>query len=153
MDKKDILKKVIEALEKEIHNLKESVGTIHRTAVEAPGAMESHSDTTKSQMQSLEAKTSEDVFSKEHELKTLRRFIPSDAGEKIEIGSLFEVEERGKRSTFFLLEGGAGIKIGECTVITPRAPLGRAFLGKKKGEKIIVELPSGIREYRIRNIF
>ena len=153
MDKKDILKKVIEELEKEVRGLKKSVGTIHKTGVEAPGAMESHSDTTKSQMQNLEAKTNEDLLSKERELETLRRFVPNNSSEKIEIGSLFETEEKGKKSTLFFLEGGAGIRVLECTVITPRSPLGRAFMGKKKGDKIIVELPAGSREYGVINIF
>ncbi len=153
MDKKDILKKFIEGLEKEVRNLKKSIGMIHKAGVEAPSAMESHSDTTKSQMQNLEAKTNEDLFSKERELETLRHFTLNDSFEKIEIGSLFEVEEEGKQSTFFFLKSGAGIKVGECRVITPRAPLGRAFLGKKKGEKVIIEPPAGRREYTITNIF
>lgn len=159
MNKKEILKKVIDEIEKEIRGLKRSIGGIHDAAVEAPSAMESHSDTTKSQMQGLEAKASEDLSSKERELKTLRRFVPNDAGERIEIGSLFEIEEKGKKSIFFFLEGGAGIKIAVkegpevlCAVITPRAPLGRAFLGKKKGEKVIMELPAGRREYTITDI-
>ena len=139
--------------EKETQGLKRNVGDIHGAVVEAPNTMESHSDTTKPQTQSLKVKISEDLFFKERELKTLRRFIPKDSAEKIEIGSLFEVEEKGKKSAFFFLEGRAEIKITirenptvSGVVITPRAPLGRTFLGEKKVEKVIAELPAGRRE-------
>ncbi len=71
-------------------------------------------------------------------------------GKKIDIGSKVIVAEGNKRHTYLI--------VGEWEAdprekkISHNSPLGKALVGKKEGEEVVVEAPSGRIIYKIVSI-
>lgn len=66
------------------------------------------------------------------------------------VGSSIVVEWDGREKTFTIVgPAEADPKQGK---ISNESPLGHAFLGKHTGETVEVEVPDGVRSYRIKNI-
>ncbi len=73
--------------------------------------------------------------------------IDEQHGGAINLGSTFIVSVKGMEKTFSLVgENEANPMEGR---ISNASPLGRAFLGRKEGEGVKVEVPSGTMEYTI----
>lgn len=73
MNKKALLASTILELEKQKNNLTASVETTHQIAVEAPGAMQSHSDTTKAQTHILADNLRNLLAEKERAIAVLKK--------------------------------------------------------------------------------
>ncbi len=73
----------------------------------------------------------------------------------IGLGAVVEVEEEEGGRTLFLAPAGAGEELqvadgdGFLSVITPNSPVGRALLGKRKGDTVEVTVAGEIRELTI----
>ena len=70
--------------------------------------------------------------------------------EHVQIGSTVSVESGDGAETFTIV-GSAEAKPGEVR-ITNQSPVGRALLGKRKGDKIVVRVPAGDFSYKIVSI-
>ncbi|HXK39686.1 MAG TPA: hypothetical protein VJ837_02545 [Candidatus Paceibacterota bacterium] len=137
VDKNRLLRSVIGEIDGQIRKSEVQLKNILRRANEAPGAMQSHSDTDKNlygrqaggQREAIEAMRRERA---ETELVSLER------AESVAVGSLVTVKEGKSAHRYFLLPGGGGIKLrgerGEITVVTPQTPLGTALLNKRAGD-------------------
>lgn len=70
------------------------------------------------------------------------------------LGVVLEVEDEDeKRTTYFMTPHGGGTKLaGGVHVITPKAPLGRAFLGKREGDEAEVIVAGKSRSLTIVSI-
>lgn len=68
----------------------------------------------------------------------------------VQIGSTIEVKTNGKSKSFTIV--GSEEADPANSKISNESPLGRAFLGKKAGETIEVETPSGKADYKIIDI-
>ena len=68
----------------------------------------------------------------------------------VQIGSTVSVESGDGKETFTIV-GSTEAKPGEGR-ISNESPVGRALLGKKKGEKVIVKVPAGDFTYKITSI-
>ena len=66
------------------------------------------------------------------------------------IGSTLTVEKDGAEKTFTIV--GSEESKPEENKISNESPLGKAFLGKRAGEKVKVETPGGEAEYEIISI-
>lgn len=68
----------------------------------------------------------------------------------IQIGSTFTVEVNDKKKEFTIVGGQEADPLqGK---ISNESPLGQAFLGKKKGDKVEVKIPAGIQYYKILKV-
>ncbi len=78
--------------------------------------------------------------------------ISSDntSGEFVSIGSKIEVEVNGQKREYIIV--GAQEADPLARKISNESPLGKAFLGKAKGDRVDVEVPSGIQSYKIISI-
>jgi transcription elongation GreA/GreB family factor len=67
------------------------------------------------------------------------------------LGSLVTVEEDGAVSLLFLAPAGGGARLagGSVQVVTPRSPVGQAFLGKVEGDEVSVVLAGRTRAMQI----
>ena len=65
----------------------------------------------------------------------------------VSIGSTVEAEKDGQRRKFTIV--GSNEAKPEAGFISNESPLGRACLGKKTGDKVLVSTPSGKAEYTI----
>ena len=68
----------------------------------------------------------------------------------IDIGTTFVVELNGQEKTFELV-GSTEANPMEGR-ISNESPLGQAFIGHKTGESVEVELPVGVKQYKIKKI-
>lgn len=71
-------------------------------------------------------------------------------GDTVEIGSHIVVSANGKKKEYTIV--GAQEANPVEGRISNESPLGSAFLGGKKGQKITVVLPSGPQEYKIEEL-
>ncbi len=72
------------------------------------------------------------------------------SGGVVDIGSTLDVEINGNARTFSIV--GAQEADPMNGKISNQSPLGSAFLGKKKGDKVIVNVPAGEQEYKIKSV-
>jgi transcription elongation factor GreA len=73
--------------------------------------------------------------------------ITTGGGGTIELGSFIVVKVKGEKREYTIV--GAQEADPASGRISNESPLGNAFLGRKKGDKVIVELPAGEQEYKI----
>jgi transcription elongation GreA/GreB family factor len=160
MTKQKLLQHVVEALTQERRNTERSLEAARSAAIEAPGAMQSHSDTTKSQMSRLSEEMQRSIDEKDLALRALNALmysgLPSNV-EAVKVGSVVEVRDgRNERAIYFILPAGGGIKVvdGDRTilVVTPRAPLSVALLGKRRGETVKLQIGPRHRELTVVDI-
>lgn len=68
----------------------------------------------------------------------------------VHIGSTIEVSKGAANFTFTIV--GPNEADPTKGFISNESPLGKAFLGKKEGEKVVVDIPSGKANYKIEKI-
>ncbi len=73
--------------------------------------------------------------------------ITTGGGGKVELGSFIIVKVKGEKREYTIVGGQeADPSSGR---ISNESPLGSAFLGRKKGDTVIVDLPAGEQEFKI----
>jgi transcription elongation GreA/GreB family factor len=90
-------------------------------------------------------------------LTALEKFHPGPfpPNALIGLGAVVEIEEEEGGRTLFLAPAGAGEELqvpdgdGFLSVITPNSPVGRALLGKRKGDSVEVTVAGEVRELSI----
>lgn len=147
MTKRELLQCVIEALTQKIENAKQSLETAQQAAKEAPGAMQSHSDTTKWQM-SRRAEAMQSSIAETQQalsvLKSIRDHPPTIT--KSSGYAIVEIENLndGSRAKYFLLPAGGGdtyeMEGEKITVITIGSPMARALIGTIAGDEVEVKM-------------
>jgi len=159
MNKKILINKIIQHLRKKRMEIEVNLKGAFRAAAEAPGPMESHSDTIKSQMHTLVENLNDQLDENKQAIKTLEDFSESQQSDEIRVGSLVEVREGGKQVFYFILpvSGGAEVKDEDkkqtVMVITPHAPLSTALMNKKIGEKVRFQTHFINKELEVINIW
>lgn len=160
MDKKALIEKVVEKLQKEVLELEANITSMHQAAIEAPGAMQSHSDTTKFQMNALKDDIEKQLSTKNRELEILEKFeiMPVPSSKEIQSGSVVKIKDGEKEINYLFLEGGSGIHIEDESgnrfiVVGENSPMGKVLAGKKVGDEIVTQFGSKEREINIVDIW
>lgn len=83
-------------------------------------------------------------------LKNLTIIDTNSKKDEITMGSNITAENNGARKQYTIVSFNEADP--SCGKISNESPLGMAFLGKKRGENIIVNTPKGEVEYKIINI-
>ncbi|MHB9019488.1 MAG: transcription elongation factor GreA [Minisyncoccota bacterium] len=68
----------------------------------------------------------------------------------VRVGSTVDVSKSGKKMKFFII--GSNETNPDEGYISNESPLGKAFLGKKSGDSVSVQVPSGKVEYKILSV-
>ena len=159
MNKKTIIRGVIDELERQKNELETGLKSAEEAALESPGAMQSHSDTTKSQMHTLAMNIKNMAKQKETAIGSLNKLMDSEKiFDSVKEGALVETEGEDGEKNFYIIapEGGAGATIirEDATIIsiTLATPLGTALSGKTAGETAILKTKAGERKIKIINI-
>jgi transcription elongation factor GreA len=92
------------------------------------------------------------IFELEDMLKDVEIIEKSHtAGSIIKVGSTIEASKDGKKSKFFIV--GSNEANPADGFISNESPLGRSFLGKKKGDVVLIHLPTGKKvEYKVLSV-
>lgn len=145
--KKALISLVITSVEKKIENLEESINHTNDGINDAPGANQSHSDTTKSQLTPVletAVKSYEILMEDLKRLKSFSRTKEITNGE-ITLGALVVVKKQHNQDRYIILPGGSGVKVvfenNTYICITPTSPLTKLLIGKKVGS--MIHLPHG----------
>jgi len=139
MDKVNILKAVIVALEEDLRRQLKGQESAAEGATHAEAKAETKWDTCGLEQSYLARGLAQQFEVLAGQLEELRAFSPANfTNRPIGVGALVETEMDGERAHSFLLNCGGGTEICvencQITVITPESPVGGAFLGKKQGD-------------------
>lgn len=85
----------------------------------------------------------------EHILNTSELFVSSHGQQTVSVGARVTVEIIGSSKTKEYMIVGAQEADPVAGKISNESPLGRAFLGRKKGDIVEVDVPAGKQRYRI----
>ncbi|MCL5733872.1 MAG: GreA/GreB family elongation factor [Patescibacteria group bacterium] len=157
MNKNNLISSVIKELTSQLSELKSSYQSARQASNEAPGAMQSHSDTTKFQMDQIARNIEKDIKDKERAVVEIKNLLDKPSLLKTSrtagFGSLVFAEINRKKNHFFILPGGSGIHIKpDILVVSPPAPVAIALMGKTAGEAFDVSLPAGMTSIKIIDI-
>jgi transcription elongation GreA/GreB family factor len=75
-----------------------------------------------------------------------------DADDGIETSALVEVEQDGRRTRYFIVPAGGGLRLGAVQTLATTSPLGRALLGLSAGDEAEVATPQGTRTVTILSV-
>jgi len=80
--------------------------------------------------------------------------IESAAGDKVSLGSIVVVqdEKTGESLTLQIVAPAEATVLEDPMRISDESPLGNALLGRKEGDKVKVDTPSGKKRYRILSV-
>lgn len=90
------------------------------------------------------------IFELEETVKRAIIIVEPQGGDTVQVGSTVTVKRDGKSATYVIV--GSNESKPEEGKISNESPLGRAFLGRKAGEKVEVNTPAGKASYEIVKI-
>ena len=147
MNKQKLLQRVIEVLTQKGKSAEQSLETTRQAAIEAPGAMQSHSDTTKWQMSRRAEAMERSIFETQQALGMLKHLM--DHPPTISKGSNFAIIEvanldNGSKAKYFLLPAGGGdtyeVDGEKVTALTMGAPMARVLIGTIAGDEVEMKI-------------
>lgn len=157
MTKKNLIERLLINLEEEAESLRNSAESARQAAIDAPGAMQSKSDTTKSQMSRLAENLSSLYHQTQRSISALREIDTSRTCKVVEIGAIVKIKEGQNEDYYFILPpgcGGQSIKLEkqEVNTIAVNSPMAQVLLNKKAGDVVKVKVPAGLRVFRVIEI-
>jgi transcription elongation GreA/GreB family factor len=158
MNKKQLLKKIVEALRKNLEMLHKAARASHAEATHESSKAENKYDTRGLEAAYLaggQARQAKEILDSiaTYESLTARDFGPN---EPIELCAVVEMESDAAKAWFFIgpKNGGLELKVGsrEVTVITPQSPLGQNLIGKKTGDRWAAKIGGSISRYNVISV-
>lgn len=159
VQKELFIKKVLEKIDSEIAELENGARSNHKASVDAPGAIQSHSDTSKFQSKVAEENIEQIISKRKSQRAAIEEMKIPDAVNDSGMGTFVLVEDDGIEKRYAILPGGAGIEIwdGEdldlYTVITPETSIGKALMGKRPGDKAIFRIGKKEKQIVIKKVW
>ncbi|MBI3046625.1 MAG: transcription elongation factor GreA [Candidatus Harrisonbacteria bacterium] len=151
MDKQYLTKERLEELKTELADLKVrrriEVGERLKKAKEL-GDLSENSEYFEAREEQAQVETR--IGELEDMIKNSEIIEKTRAGATVSIGATIQAEKDGQRRKFTIV--GSNEAKPEEGLISNESPLGRAFLGKKAGDKVQVKTPGGIAEYLVISI-
>ncbi len=105
-------------------------------------------DDAKNEQAMLEAR----IASLEDKLRSATVIDSSDIGtDFVGVGSVVHVKDEGGKSTKYTIVGSAEASPAELK-LSNESPIGKALLGHKRGEQVVISTPRGERKLKITKI-
>lgn len=130
-----------------------------KASAEAPGAMQSHSDTSKFQIGILADSAMQRVQNIDKLIDVLhqiKQFQDTD-NKSVQVGTIVQTEENGKIVYFFIVPEGAGGQKFESDdifiqTVSINSPMGKAMFSKTTGQEVEIQVPAGVKRFKILSI-
>lgn len=159
MNKQKLLQCVIETLTQREKNAKQSLETTRRAAIEAPGAMQSHSDTTKWQM-SRRVEAMQRLVTEIQQVLGILRSLMNNPPTVTQGSNYAIIEVRnlddGSKAKYFLLPAGGGdtyeVDEEKITVLTTGAPMARALIGAVVGDRVEMKIQGTTKRFVVVSV-
>lgn len=147
MTKERIHQQFVEKLKGELVSITQAARNTYATATDKAHQAEHKYDTFSLESSYLargQAKRVEELTLAVDSLRTLS-LSPCDEKTPIDLGALVEVSDAaGQVRHLFLCPAGGGEQVeveeGTVTMVTPDAPIGKILLGRKAGERVVLDL-------------
>jgi transcription elongation factor GreA len=105
-------------------------------------------DDAKNEQAMLEAR----IASLEEKLRSATVIEPSDLGtDLVRVGSIVHVKDEGGKSNKYTIVGSAEANPSEMK-LSNESPVGKALLGRKRGDEVVFATPRGERRLKITKI-
>ena len=147
---------MLEKLEIDLDVLQRAAQTAYEAATHAENIAENKYDTLGLEASYLATGQARRVEEIRQALKNCRAMplAPYDAASGIQIGVLIQLEaDNGSTQWLFLAPDAAGLKLEHgaqtVTVITPRAPLGAALLGKQLDDEVQINVGGAVQVFSV----
>lgn len=158
--KRALLRGLIAQVELEIATMRKAAYDAAEAATHAEAKPENDKDTRALEASYLAAGQAERVRELETALKMLLDLELRELGATTPICASAVItlqDEEGVRTVFFLSPHGGGAKLdvdgAVVQVVTPQSPLGKALLGRTRGDTIELRGKSGLRELSIVDVW
>ena len=158
MNKREFVHKVIQQLTAEVESFFKAARAAHAEATHEQSKAEDKYDTRGLEAsylargQSRQAAEIELAIAEFQKL-SLRDFSPSDP---IDVGAYVELNGKHANAYYFIGPRAGGTEVDydgkEILVITPHSPLGQQLVGKKKGDRIKLEIAGASEQLRIAEV-
>lgn len=156
IDKKIILKSLIENLQLELNEVESAANSTRDLANQDDLKSEGKYDTRAIEASYLASAQMKRVEEIKTDIQMLED-IEIQNSQKIQMGSLALIEHKGNERYYFLTStsGGTMLKINNenILVISVFSPLGNGALGLSEGESFEVETPKELRTYNVLKVF
>ncbi|MDQ6992134.1 MAG: GreA/GreB family elongation factor [Mariprofundus sp.] len=154
INKQAILTLIIEQLKTDLTISEKALQIARETAVHSDCMGSSRYETMGLEASYLAQGQGTRLLEVERALTYFKQLIVVETVTTIGLSSLIELEDdQGDRQLLWLAADAGGLKIRydnrPVTVITPRAPLGRALVGKEKGDEFECNINGQSRLYKI----
>lgn len=159
VNKRALVDKVIQQLTAEVQSFFKAARAAHAEATHEQSKAEDKYDTRGLEASYLARGQSRQAAEigqaiAEFQGLALRDFKASDP---IDVGAYVELNGKGTKSYYFVGPRAGGTEIEhdekEILVITPQSPLGQQLVGKRKGDRIKLEIAGGSDDLRISQVF
>lgn len=153
-EKESLIQSIVEYLEAEVESSRKSIEVERKAMNNAPTARESWSDTTRSQKEGLLVGLGKGHSERLRALAAFRQ-ISVRVNDRVQVGALLELEENGESSLCMLVPGltmTLGFQDRTIEVVSVASPIARALLGHRARETVEVEVPKGMRSFKILSI-
>lgn len=158
MNKRELVNKVVEQLTAEVEGLFRAARAAHAEATHEQSKAEDKYDTRGLEASYLARGQSRQAAEigqaiAEFQALLLRDFKPDDP---IDVGAFVELNGKRDKSYYFIGPRAGGTEVvhdgKEVLVITPQSPLGQQLVGKKKGDRIKLEIAGGSDPLRVARV-
>ena len=158
MNKRALVEKVVQQLGAEVQSFFKAARAAHAEATHEQSKAEDKYDTRGLEAsylargQSRQAAELEQAIA-EFQALSLRDFAPGDS---IDVGAYVELNGKQEKSFYFIGPRAGGTEIvhdgKEILVITPHSPLGQQLVGKKKGDRIKLDIAGASEQLIIHQV-
>ncbi|MES2964391.1 MAG: GreA/GreB family elongation factor [Bdellovibrionota bacterium] len=158
MDKKELVKRVLEKLEEERVALAQAARNTYEAATHEESEAEDQYDTRGLEASYLAGAQAKRVAEVEQFITMLKFLEAKDFDEETAISAtaLVELDHDGKTTWVFLLPKGGGMTVefeGHAVqIVTPKSPMGEALVGRHTGDLALVDTGKETREYEIVSV-
>lgn len=141
------LKKLEEELEMRKREMRQKIALIIKEAKEQ-GDLSENAEYTEAKRQ--QADNERRIMELENTIRTSQVSSFVKGSKTVQMGSKVTVKLNGEEQTFDVVGSNEADPLGG--KISNESPIGKAIMGKKAGDKVKVQTPSGEKEYRILEV-
>ena len=155
MNKRELVDKVIEQLTSEVEGLFKAARAAHAEATHEQSKAEDKYDTRGLEAAYLARGQSRQAAEIGQAIAEFQSMALRDFGlqDPIDVGAFVELNGKRDKSYYFIGPRAGGTEViqegKEVMVITPQSPLGQQLVGKKKGDRIKLQVGAGSDELRV----
>ena len=168
--KKSLLAQTANRLEAELNALRDAVAAAHDAATHSENKPENKYDTRGLEASYLAGAQEARATQLQAALDLVNAMVPKSFAAHDAVGptALVELSTEGMTAWYFLIQVGGGYRLeitekiseeitaerasGPVFTLTPQTPLGRALLGKRIGDEIVVRTDKGEKEYELSRL-